>query len=173
MLKTKNKIFLFSGLVAAGFLLSAPVQAVCPVCTVAVGAGVGLARYFGVEDTVSGTWIGGLVISMALWTVSYLEKKKWKIRNAEIVSVAFYYLIIVAPLYWMGIMGHPYNKLCGVDKLLFGIIFGSLGFILGHKINLKMKERNGGRVYFPFQKVAMGIAPLIIISLVFYIISKC
>ncbi len=173
MLKTKNKFFLFSGLVAAGFLLWSPVQAVCPVCTVAVGAGVGLARYFGVEDTVSGTWIGGLVISLALWTVIFLEKKKWKIRNAEIVSAAFYYLIIVVPLYFLGIMGHPFNKLCGVDKLLLGIIFGSLGFILGHKINLKMKEMNGGKAYFPFQKVAMGIAPLIIISLVFYIISKC
>ena len=172
MLRTKNKLFIIFGLVAAGFLFSVPAQAVCPVCTIAVGAGVGLARYLGVEDTITGVWIGGLVISMALWTVSYLERKKRNIKNAEIISVVFYYLIVVVPLYFMGIMGHPFNKICGVDKLLVGIIFGSLAFILGHKINLKLKERNGGKVYFPFQKVAMGVASLIIVSLIFYIISK-
>lgn len=173
MVKTKDKFLVFAGLILMGLLLWAPVQAVCPVCTVAVGAGVGLARYFGVEDTITGTWIGGLVISLAFWTVDFLEKRKWKIKNAEIISVAFYYLIVVVPLYWMGIMGHPFNKICGVDKLLLGIIFGSLAFVLGHKINLGLKERNGGKVFFPFQKVVMGIAPLIAVSLVFYIISKC
>ena len=35
-------------------------HAVCPVCTVAVGAGLGLAEWLGIDDSISGLWIGAL-----------------------------------------------------------------------------------------------------------------
>jgi len=41
--------------------------AVCPVCSIAVAGGVGLSRWLGIDDTISGIWIGGLIISLAIW----------------------------------------------------------------------------------------------------------
>jgi len=166
-----GKISILSAL--ASFFPLKSALAVCPVCTIAVGAGVGMAQYLGIDDAVTGVWIGGLVISMAFWTHNWLSGKGKNIKYQEIYLVVAYYLLVVAPLYWQGIIGHPFNKLCGIDKLLLGIIAGSLGFWLGSKLNLYLKKRNGDKVYFPFQKVAFGIAPLIILSLAFYIISKC
>ena len=49
--------------------------AICPICTLAVGAGVGLSRWLGVDDTVTGLWIGGLTVSMILWTIFWADKK--------------------------------------------------------------------------------------------------
>jgi len=34
------------------------VFAVCPVCTVAAGAGVGLSRWLGIDDIIIGLWVG-------------------------------------------------------------------------------------------------------------------
>ena len=62
-----------------------PVQAVCPVCTVAVGAGVGISRLIGIDDSITGVWIGGLIISSGLWMGDFIRKKKWKIPIPEIL----------------------------------------------------------------------------------------
>ena len=57
------------------FLPIAKVGAVCPVCTIAVGASLGLSRWLGVDDTISGLWIGGLIVSTTLWTYSWMKKR--------------------------------------------------------------------------------------------------
>ncbi len=31
----------------------------CPVCSISIGVGVGLCRYLGIDDLISGVWIGG------------------------------------------------------------------------------------------------------------------
>lgn len=167
---TKSILILIFGIIL--FPLHAA-YAICPVCTIAVGAGVGLAQYFGVDDAITGVWIGGLIISMAFWTDNWLKSKNKNFPYQKILSVAAYFVIVIWPLYIKGIIGHPLNKLCGVDKLLFGIVFGSVGFWAGSEFNLYLKMKNNGKVYFPFQKVAMAIAPLLVLSLVFYIVSKC
>ncbi|HPN96763.1 MAG TPA: hypothetical protein PLK35_03270 [Candidatus Moranbacteria bacterium] len=162
--------------IAAFFLAFLPLgkaQAVCPVCTVAVGAGVGLTRYLGIEDTIAGVWIGGMVVSLALWTKNWMAGKNKKFRYQSLILIIIYFLLVIVPLYYTGIMGHPFNRICGMDKILFGSFFGIFGFIIGNAVNLYIKEKNGGRAYFPFQKVVMAIAPLVILSVIFYIISKC
>jgi len=65
-------------------------------------------------------------------------------------------------------MGHPQNKLWGMDKLLAGIIVGSVVFILSVLFNDFLKKKNQGKVYFPFQRVVIPILFLIIAS---YIMS--
>ena len=152
------------------FLLSFPIitQAVCPVCTIAVGAGVGLCRYLGIDDAISGTWIGGLIISLIAWTIDWLNKKNIRFLFRKILVAIFYYAIIIISLYKMNIMGHPDNKLWGMDKLLAGIIVGSVVFILSVLFNDFLKKKNQGKVYFPFQRVVVPILFLIIAS---YIMS--
>ena len=148
---------------------AARAQAVCPICTIAVGAGVGLCRYLGIDDTISGTWIGGLIISLIAWTIDWLNKKNIRFLFRKILVAIFYYAIIIIPLYGWKIMGHPQNKLFGIDKLLVGIIAGSIAFILSILFNDFLKKKNQGKVYFPFQKVIIPLLFLIITSLIFWL----
>ena len=164
-------VFLFS-LSAFCFLLSTSfAQAVCPVCTVAVGACVGFSRYLGIDDTITGLWIGGLIVSMIAWTISWLTKKNIRFIGRKILVIILYYLLIIGPLYWKDVIGHPFNKIWGMDKLLLGIIAGSFFFFLGNMLHLWLKKRNGGQVYFPFQKVVAPIFILAILSVIFYFLT--
>jgi len=149
-------------------LYSSPAQAVCPVCTVAVGAGVGLSRYLGIDDLISGIWIGGLSVSLIAWTIDWLNKKQIKFKGRKILVTVGYYALIVLPLYYTGIMGHSANIVWGVDRLLWGIILGSFLFVTGMIFNFWIKKKNNGKVFFPFQKVACSVAPLFVFSLVLY-----
>jgi hypothetical protein len=175
--KIKKIAICFLSVFLASFFIAKNALAVCPICTVVVGAGVGLSRYLGIDDTISGLWIGGLIISMIAWTESWLDKKNIRFKGRIIVNTLGYYILVILPLYLSGIIGHPQNQLfcfCGfnIDKLLFGIITGSIAFWFGASWYFYLKEKNNGHAYFPFQKVVMPIAPLIILSLIYYFLTK-
>ncbi|KKR49094.1 MAG: hypothetical protein UT86_C0001G0066 [Candidatus Magasanikbacteria bacterium GW2011_GWC2_40_17] len=161
-------------LLILGIFLTMPgiAQAFCPVCTIAVGAGVGFSRWLGIDDTISGLWVGGLTVSLIAWTIDWFNRKKIKFIGRKIITTIFYYALIAAPLFWIGIIGHPFNKMWGVDKLLLGIIVGSIFFFLVGFFYQFLKKKNGGHAHFPLQKVAMPVGVLIILSLVFYFITK-
>jgi len=164
-----NKKILFFFLVL-GVFFAGSALAQCPVCTIAVGAGVGLCRYFGIDDTISGTWIGGLLVSLILWTINWLNKKNIHFLFRKILVAIFYYAVTIIPLYAAGIMGNAGNKLFGVDKLLLGMIVGSIAFVLSVWFNNFLKRKNQGKVYFPFQKVVIPLLFLAITSLLFWLI---
>ena len=123
-------IFLFLLLITITHNLQ-PALAVCPVCTVAVGAGLGLARYVGVDDIVSGIWIGGLILSSSFWLSAWLKKKNFSlplIHDSKfiILVIVLMYAIVILPLWLSQTIGHPFNAIYGIDKLIFGIVLGSL-----------------------------------------------
>jgi hypothetical protein len=170
-----KKYFLFFALAVLSF--GAKAQAVCPVCTVAVGAGVGFSRYLGIDDTIAGLWVGALIVSVSMWTINWMNKKNWKFKGREILVTFLYYAITVWPLFYLKIggetvMGHPFNKIWGIDKLLLGIILGSVAFFASEKWYDYLKKNNDNHAYFPFQKVAMPVAALAILSAVFYFVTK-
>jgi hypothetical protein len=150
-----------------------PALAVCPICTIAVGAGVGLSRYFGIDDAITGLWVGGLVVSMIIWTESWFDKKNIHFKWRGMVTTAGYYLFAVVPLYFTGMIANPANAIYStwMDKLLLGIIVGSIAFWFGADWYSQLKKKNGGHAYFPFQKVVMPVLPLIIVSIVFYFLT--
>lgn len=154
--------------------LTSQALAVCPLCVIAVGAGVGFTRWLGVSDAITGLWAGGLIVSMILWTENWLEKKNIRFKGRILVDILVYYGLIVVPLYYAGIIGNPLNTIAvfGMDKLLFGIISGSLAFWFGAELYLFLKGKNNGHAHFPFQKIVMPILPLIILSIVFYFLTK-
>jgi hypothetical protein len=173
MRKSDNlKIAIIPFLFIAILFLASPAKAICPVCTLAVGAGVGLSRYLGVDDAITGLWIGGLVASMIWWTISWLDRKNIKFKFRKMAIIAGYYLLIAAPLYYSEIIGHPLNKIWGIDKLMLGIFIGSLFFFGGGHLHFHHKKKNDDKVYFPFQKVVFSVSPLIILSAIFYFITR-
>lgn len=157
-------IFLLAPLAAA--------RAVCPVCTVAVCAGVGFSRWLGVDDTISGLWIGALALSASLWTRNWLNKKNIKFFGRQPLIFLAYYALIIWPLYQFGLAGNPDNRLWGVDKLILGIAAGSAGFIAAVFFGRYLKSKNQGKVFFPLQKVVLPLAMLAALSLVFYVICS-
>jgi hypothetical protein len=76
------------------------------------------------------------------------------------------------PLFWGKIIGHPANQLWGLDKLVLGTIIGSLFFLAGYIGYNYLKAKNGGHAHFPFQKVVMPVGPIVILSIIFYLITK-
>ena len=159
---------------AVSFFFVPKALAVCPRCTIAVGVGVGLSRWLGIDDAITGLWVGGLIVSMITWTKSWLEKKNICFKGRMFVNILGYYVLIIIPLYYSGIIGNPLNTLCacGLDKLLFGIIAGSLAFWFGASWYFYLKEKNNGHAYFSFQKVVMPVSPLIILSIIYYFLTK-
>ncbi len=153
------------------FLFARSAQAVCPVCVVAVSACVGLSQYLGIDDTISGLWIGGLLISMIIWTIDWLRRKNIKFYFRKILVAGLFYVFTIGPLYRSEMIGHPANKLWGMDKLLLGIISGSIFFLVAVFLNAYLKKKNGGKVFFPFQKVAVPVAMLGILSSIFYFLT--
>lgn len=156
------------------FLLSSKTAlAVCPVCTIAVGAGLGLSRWLGIDDMVSGIWVGGLIISLSFWLTDWLIKKKIKYTDKLgrdiliLLSITFWSLFTFFPLWKAGIIGHPYSMVLGMDKLIFGSIIGAGAFLLGVYADKKVRQIKGKQL-FNFQRVVFPVVSLFIASLVVY-----
>jgi hypothetical protein len=157
---------------AGEFLVGHKAEAFCPVCTVAAAGGVGLARWLGIDDTVTGLWIGGLLVSLTFWTTIWLNKRGWSFRGLALLCGLFYVSITVVPLFSTGIMGHPWNTLWGIDKLGLGMVIGATFFYTAEKIYHSLKKKNSNHAHFPFEKVVLPVATLLILSGVFYFITK-
>lgn len=160
----KLLIFIFA------IFIALPAKAVCPVCIVAVGAGVGLSRWLGIDDIISGLWVGGLIISISFWTLDWLRKKNKGFKMDWLVVFILFYIMVILPLYYYGIIGRYVNSFLGIEKLIFGIIAGSAVFLLSVYLHNFLKSKNQGKSYFPYQKVAIPVLLLIITSLIFYLI---
>jgi len=165
-----RKKFLFLVLFILFFLFLNQARAFCPVCVVTIGAGVGLCRYLRIDDLISGGWIGGLLMSMVILTVNWLNKRKIKFLFRKVLIFVFWYGISIFPLYFLGIIGHPANKFLGIDKLIFGIISGSIVFLISILFHNFLLKKNKGKSFFPFQKVVIPVSFLAILSLIFYFI---
>lgn len=167
-----NKIKIFSGVLLANFLLVFSASAFCPVCVVAAGAGLGFSRWLGIDDTVTSVWIGGLLVAISAWTIEWLNGKKINFKGLSLLTYFAYYAMVIIPFYTTGIMGHPFNRLWNIDKILLGIIVGSLAFYFVGAWYQYLKKKNNNRAHFPFQKVVMPLSSLLILSLVFYFLTK-
>lgn len=158
-----------------GLLFALPVYAICPVCVIAVGAGLGLSEYLGIDDTIAGLWIGGMLVSMIIWNINWFNKKNWSFGNKDIRDILLtilYYVLVIWPLMLQGIIGHPLNKFWGIDKLLLGISVGSLFFLAANLTYNYLKKKNNNHAYFPFQKVVMPVGTLLVLSFIFYFLTR-
>lgn len=155
-------------------------SAVCPLCTIAVASGVGFSRWLGIDDTITGLWIGALTLSMAFWNINWFDKKKIHFKFRNIITIVAYYLLIVIPLWYMGIMGNKLGALkafgtetwMSVDKLSLGVLVGTFAFWTSTEWYAHMKAKNKGRAHFPFEKVVLPNALLILLSFAFFFLTR-
>lgn len=156
---------LISAIIAAG-----TAHAFCPVCTVAVGAGLEGARILGVADVITGLWAGGLMLSLAAWTENYMRAHGVSNRFLILLNYVVYFGLL-ALVYFLPV-GHPTLRwnattLWGVDQFLLGIVVGAATFWLAGKWYEYIKAKNGGHAWFPFQKVVWPLGAMVIVTLIF------
>ena len=145
---------------------------VCPVCTVAVAAGIGILEAWGVNGIIIGIWLGALIVSSIAWMIDWLNRKNIHfIFKPQLIIISFY-LIFIWPLYIWGIMGNPASMIFGMDKILFGVIIGSIIFILAMLGDSYLKKVNENKVLMNYQKIIIPIVFLIISSIIAYLLIK-
>jgi len=165
--------YLFLGLLFLGLFAATFAQGqVCSVCVVAIGAGLGLSRWLGIDDLVSSIWIGAFLVAIISWTLDFMRKRKWNFHDDGIVVTLLYIVLTFIPLYYAGIVGHPLNRIWGIDKIIVGSIIGSAVLFLAHWLHQYFKKLNKGKSFFPYQRVAVPVAALLLTSLIIWMIIK-
>ena len=144
----------------------------CQICTVAIIGGLGLSRWLHVDDTVSGVWIGAFLVTIIYYTISYLRTKKINFWGRDFLVSLSYYVLAFIPLYTGKIIGHPLNRIWGIDKFIVGATAGSIIFILAIMLYGWLKKKNGDHAHFPMEKVVIPIVSLLIVSGIFYFLTK-
>lgn len=171
-MNTKHLIKIILSILPIPFIVIPKAYAACPVCTIAVGGMMVLLEKYGVDNTISGVWIGGFVLSTTLWAMNWLTKKGWKFPLMGPLLLLFFYLSLIAPLQLKGIIGIQSKMMWGADKAILGMLIGGMIFHFTHISYLKIKQRNGGHAWFPFQRVVMPLLSLTFTSLIFYLLSS-
>jgi hypothetical protein len=151
---------------AASVLTLAPraVMAACPVCTAAILVGLEGARRAGLDYSIVGVWAGGAFTAVVFWI--------WTMMKKHGVKNPFWYLLPpIGPLslavtMWMSRFVFGSSTLFGIDSFLLGIVSGVTVFVAAIKWHLLIKRRNGGKSWFPMQKVVWPVSALAIVSLV-------
>lgn len=143
---------------------------VCPVCTVAVAAGVGVLRELGVSDIITGIWFGALIVSSIAWMIDWLNRKNIHFLFRKILIIISFYAIFIWPLYIWNVMGKADNIIFGMDKILFGVIIGTFVFIVAVLSDKYLKNINEGKVLLYYQKVLIPLIYLIISSIIMHLL---
>jgi hypothetical protein len=143
----------------------------CPVCTVTVVAGLGLSRFLGIDDLLTSIWIGGFILSFSFVMTEWV-KKKWPKFNPKYYYLPMFilmYLFVLVPFKMNGTIGLSGNTLWGMDKIVLGIIIGSIVFMIGVAAD-KLQRKKYEKIFFPYQKVIFPVAALLISSVIFWYI---
>lgn len=162
-----KRFFYFLGSIFA-FLFSIPqVYAHCPICAIAVGNGVILARFWGLNDIIVGIWVGAFVVSMGLWVHKLLKKKYIPLQ--EFVFTILSFAATAIPFYFAGLIGNPMYVKWGIDMLLLGMVVGTVLTVAGFEISKLVKAKRG-KTLIPFQTIIFTVVLLAIASLIFWLV---
>ena len=166
---------IISLLVLFSLVLAFPAYAnpACAVCTVAVGASLEIARQLGVDDSVVGVWAGAMLVMIGFWTIKWFDAKGWVFKGRDwliqIISVAMIGFVYISEI--------PYNaQVIGIfyiDPFLFSTIVGAFVMLWSSDFYQWMKAKNGGHAHFPFEKVAVPVVALLLVSTYYYYFPLC
>lgn len=140
----------------------------CPICTVAVGASLEIARRLGVDDAVVGVWAGALLVMLGFWTIRWFDKKNWQFwgRDFWLISLS---VAMIGFMYVSELVYTPQPILVFyVDPFLFSTLLGAFVMYYSSEFYQWMKVRNGGHAHFPFEKVVLPVVALLLVSVYFY-----
>ena len=140
----------------------------CPICTIAIGAGVGVAESLGVPTAIVGLWAGALLTLLGYWMIKFFDNRGWKFwgRNALLIGLS----VAMIGFAYVGDIDYTPEWIWGfiyLDPILFGALVGMIVFILTGKLYEWMKRKNGGHAHFPFERVVLPVVALALCSWLF------
>lgn len=156
----KKIVFLFALL----FSKSVFANPACAVCTVAMGAFLGISRQLGVSDNATGVWVGALILMTYYFTIKLVEAKKWTFKFYRLFWGALT-LLLVPAMYTL--VPYKLNTFFGIDSFLISMLSGALTFELSQRFYQYLKAKNNGHAHFPFEKVIFAVVSLLIVSIIF------
>lgn len=161
-------------------LLSIDVFAHCPLCTGAIGVAAVSAKYYGLDVSVIGIFIGAFAISTGLW-IGRKIKNYFKFQTTLIVIASFLLTVIPLmavikdtiyfPLNLFGSPGSLFQKVYWLNKLLIGSIIGSLATLFAFWLHLFIKKTRQ-KVLFPYQGIVLTIVLLALTGVILYSLTK-
>lgn len=144
----------------------------CPICSVGIVVSLGLSRWLKVDDSITGVWLGALLLALSLWTLDWIFRKRTK---KPLIFLPFitgaYWLFSFAPLYVTGIINNT-NCLTflGLNRLVFGSLLGIVLTGLAIFIDKLLRRQKQGKALFLYQKVIIPLGILLIASFILNII---
>jgi len=151
-------------------------HAQCAVCTLAIVGGLGISRFLGVDDMIVGVWLGAAIFGAAGYGGGLVAKRWPQFKPGKYLFMAVVIAIAAVSLYFADGYVKPYDN--GIrcvttpcpstsyrlTNLAQGMIIGVICLYLGLYLDkaLRRLKNDGGKPYFPFQKV---VCPLVMIIL--------
>ncbi|KKQ53132.1 hypothetical protein A2865_01395 [Candidatus Woesebacteria bacterium RIFCSPHIGHO2_01_FULL_39_17] len=146
------------------------IQAHCPLCVAGAAAGITLTRWVGVDDSITGIWIGAFLGAATFWLLRSLGQRN-KVFFNRFIGATVYILIFIITLwsFYKFKLIIRMDSILGFDKLTFGMILGSAVFYLVDLINIVLKRKNG-KSLFPYQSMVFSLSSIIITSVGVYVL---
>jgi len=156
------------------FLTSKKVLATCPVCVAAAGAGLGIGRKLGVSDAVIAVWLASSLTLSSIWLGNWIIKKYKLFPIGRLIHLLTFIIhaLVIYFMYQKEYIIYNMNLLFGIDDFLAGSVIGCIVTYLQLKFYQYIKKRNNNKPHFPYEKVAILIATLILTTTIIYIINK-
>jgi hypothetical protein len=152
------------------FSQASSVSAHCPLCVAGAGAGLTLSRVLGIDDSVTGVWLGGFLGALAFWAQRLLgqRNKTFLTRWVGILIYVLFFAVTIWSFYRFNLVVR-HGDIFGFDKLTFGIILGGLVFYIADLVNALLRKKDG-KALFPYQSVVFSLSSIVITSFGVYIL---
>lgn len=157
----------FVTIVILRLILAPTALAHCPLCVAGAGVGLSLSRVLGIDDSITGVWLGAFLGAISFWASNAVKKTYIPFQKAVIYLVIF--ITTVVSFYRFGLINEHNGLILNLPKLTFGIIVGGALFYLMDLVNLAIKKRNG-KVLFPYQSIALSLGAMVIASIALYVL---
>lgn len=167
----KKLLYSLSILILTSFSLANQAQAIapCAVCVIAIGSGLGISRALGIDDTMTGVWIGAFLLALAMFTLNWLKNKWPNLKGAAAISFATTYLLTIPFFFTFGLFAKS-GQVHGVNKLALGMVMGTIFLALGlYTERLLRNFKEEGKAFFPFQKVIVPVIFLLMATLMMWV----
>lgn len=151
-------------------LFTSEVLAHCPLCVAGAGAGLTLSRVLGIDDSITGIWLGAFVGAISFWTQRLLGQKN-KIFLGRGIGFLIYILFFVLTIwsFYRFNLVVRHGDIFGFDKLTFGMVLGGGVFYLTDLVDTILRKKNG-KALFPYQSLVLSLGSIVITSLGVYIL---
>ncbi|MEK7526213.1 MAG: hypothetical protein AAB546_01905 [Patescibacteria group bacterium] len=139
----------------------------CPLCVAGAGAGLTLARLFGIDDSITGIWLAAFLGAISFWSEARIFKllrvKSLFLKNIlrPVIYIAIFGLTLVS-FYQFNLVNDLY-QIFGIEKLIYGMLIGGTLFYFVDVVDDFVIRKHEG-VYFAYQRIIVSLGSILLAS---------